>query len=277
MTSGPVRGVLPCPVDSRHRGGQKAFERAGVGIHLCADCGCIMADVDFVHVQYEAQSYYTMMHPSLAGIEGEWGFRWRHILRTMLRLGAGGKTLLDVGAGNGYFVSLARGEFGLEAQGLEISSREVAFARDVVGVQLLQEDLATHAPRYDFVASFNVVEHVVDPRGFFAALVQRVVPGGLVLLTTPSPQCIHVKLRGLRKWGMIAPPHHINLMTRASLDALVQAEGLELLHYETLSTYVNFVRKFDTESLLLRRLVFQALRLAGWGADHFMVLRRPTH
>ena len=51
-------------------------------------------------------------------------------------------------------------------------------------------------------------------------------------------------------------------------------ERLHVIHYETLSTYINFVRKFDTRSLLLRRTFFHLLRMTRVGADHFLISRK---
>jgi hypothetical protein len=49
--------------------------------------------------------------------------------------------------------------------------------------------------------------------------------------------------------------------------------NIEILSYQTLSTYINFVRKFDTKGLMFRRLVFNALKIANLGADHFVMAR----
>jgi hypothetical protein len=73
---------------------------------------------------------------------------------------------------------------------------------------------------------------------------------------------------------MIDPPHHINLFSRQSLERILAARQMRVVRYETLSTYINFVRKHDTDSLLLRRLFFNALRMAHAGADHFVIAQK---
>jgi hypothetical protein len=73
---------------------------------------------------------------------------------------------------------------------------------------------------------------------------------------------------------MIDPPHHINLFSRQSLERILAARQMRVVRYETLSTYINFVRKHDTDSLLLRRLFFNALRMAHAGADHFVMAQK---
>lgn len=262
-----------CVVNAKHSLIPKNFLKNGADIYRCNDCGCIMADIDFDHGQYESGDYYTLAHKSLEDINNEWGFRWRYILGKIVR-NSQASTLLDVGAGNGYFVSLAAKEFGLNANGLEISAEEIRFAKDVLNVHLIHEDVTRHRRDYDVVTSFNVLEHVPDPQSFLTALVDRIKPGGLLVLTTPNPGCIHAKIHGVERWSMVDPPHHINLFSRKSLVEILETRGMELVDYETVSTYINFVRKIDTNSLVLRRLFFNLLRIANLGADHFVIARK---
>ena len=262
-----------CAVHAEHAAPRFAFPKRGVDIYTCPTCGCIMADLEFAHEQYEAANYYTMAFKTRTEIEGEWGFRWRYILTAIKRHTAAPK-LLDVGAGNGYFVYLARTEFGLLADGLEISTAEVDYARATFGIELLRGDLSTVRDRYDLVTSFNVLEHVKEPVSLLQSMSERLARGGLLVVTTPNPACIHRRLRGLGKWNMVCPPHHINLFTRAALEELLARAGFEVLEYSTLSTYINAVRKIDTPTLMLRRAAFQALKSVNLGADHFMICRQ---
>jgi SAM-dependent methyltransferase len=264
-----------CAVHAGHGVPHFAFPKDGVDIYTCPTCGCIMADLEFVSEQYEAANYYTMAFKTRAEIEGEWGFRWRHILGVLTRHGAGPK-LLDVGTGNGYFVYLARTEFGLHAQGLEISAAEADYARDTFGIEVLRGDLSVVTDKYDVVTSFNVIEHVMEPTTLLTQMGERLAPGGLLALSTPNPSCIHRRVRGLNRWSMVCPPHHINLFTRAALEEMLARLGFAVLEYSTLSTYINAVRKIDTQSLVLRRAAFQALKSANLGADHFLVCRETA-
>lgn len=265
--------MKPCVVNANHSTNQRTFVNKGTNIYVCPDCGCLMADIDFEHDQYETNTYYTMTQKTKEGIEYEWGFRWRYILNRIAQIG-NFSTLLDVGAGNGYFVNLASSEFFFYANGLEISKEEIRFAKDVLGIQLLNEDVSQHLMNYDVVTCFNVLEHVPDPKLFLSNLVKRMKSGGILVITTPNPNCIHVRFKGLKNWNMINPPHHINLFTIKALDVLMESEKLEIIFYETLSTYINFVRKIDTKSLILRQLFFHALRMFNLGADHFLIVRK---
>jgi 2-polyprenyl-3-methyl-5-hydroxy-6-metoxy-1,4-benzoquinol methylase len=266
--------VQNCTVHADHAAPRYAFVKSGVGIYTCPTCGCIMADLpEFAHDQYEQASYYTMAFKSRAAVELEWGFRWRYILQALKRYTAAPR-VLDVGAGNGYFVFLARSEFGLSADGLEISDAEADYAREMFGVEFLRGELSNIAERYDVITSFNVLEHVKQPMPLLTQISERLAPGGYLVLTTPNPSCIHRRVLGLNRWSMVCPPHHINLFTRKALEEMLARTGFEVLEYSTLSTYINYVRKIDTESLMLRRAAFKALKSANLGADHFVVCRK---
>lgn len=269
--------IQHCVVRPEHASPRRSFVKSDVDIYECPTCGCIMADLRFVHDQYESDNYYTIALKTRAEVDDYWGFRWRHILRSLLRH-VRKPRLLDVGAGNGFFVYLARTEFGLAADGLEISDAESAYAREMFGVELIRSDLAHVAGRYDAVTSFNVIEHVADPMALLRGMASRLNDGGQLLVTTPNPSCIHRRVRGLQKWGMVAPPHHINLFTRPALEEMLALAGFEVLEYSTISTYINFVRTFDTKGLLLRRAAFHLLKGANLGADHFLICRKArTH
>jgi hypothetical protein len=108
-----------------------------------------------------------------------------------------------------------------------------------------------------------------------AAALARVRPGGALVLTTPNPACIHARIKGIRRWNMVDPPHHLNLFTRRALATLLGRHGLRIVRYDTLSTYINLVRRFDTRKLLFRRAFFHTLRAAGLGADHLVIARKP--
>ncbi|MBT8445266.1 MAG: hypothetical protein KJO13_11005, partial [Gammaproteobacteria bacterium] len=64
------------------------------------------------------------------------------------------------------------------------------------------------------------------------------------------------------------------LFTMKALKAMAHSAAIEIVAHETLSTYVKVVKDIDTDSLLLRRLFFNAFRLFGLGADHLIVARK---
>jgi len=266
--------VKACVISACGKRAPRVFEKSGADIFICPACGCIMASVEYDADQYESDDYYTMASDDLSDIETRWGFRSRYILGKILEYSGAAPTLLDVGAGNGYFVHVAQDELGAAATGIEISDAAVKFADDVLGVKLICEDAGNYTGQYDIVTSFNVIEHVENPDDHLAQLHRLTKTGGYVVITTPNPNCIQRRVVGIKNWKMICPPHHINLFPIKALTELTKNAKLDVVAHETLSTYVKIVKDFDTDGLLLRRFFFNAFKLFGLGADHLIVARK---
>ncbi len=189
------------------------------------------------------------------------------ILDDIVEMAGRGSTLLDVGAGNGYFVKLGRDEFGLAASGIEISDAAAGFASDVLGVDLMVGDISDHEGTDDVVTTCSVIERVADPVAMIEMLGAELSPGGLLALATPNPGCIRRRVKGVRRWAMICPPHHLSVLTGRGQDALLERAGFEPHRRETISTHVKSVKRIDTSGQHLRRAVFRGLRVTGLGAD----------
>jgi SAM-dependent methyltransferase len=150
---------------------------------------------------------------------------WRYVrfLREA-RPDRGGR-LLDVGCGDGGFLSLAK-KRGLETFGLEIDSRGVAIARKVRGLRNVErgrlEDIeALGWKDFDLVTCMEVMEHVSDPLGLCRSLRGLIRPGGTVGISVPSWD------RRPAWFGRETdyPPHHFTLWTKEALAAILTRAG----------------------------------------------------
>lgn len=105
--------------------------------------------------------------------------------------------ILDIGAGFGSFVLLAR-EHGFDATGVEVAPFEVEFARrrlrrvrprdDPEAVYLLGDatQLSQVGSGLDAITFWNVFEHVADVEGLVAFAVRALRPGGYVFIVCPN-------------------------------------------------------------------------------------------
>jgi 2-polyprenyl-3-methyl-5-hydroxy-6-metoxy-1,4-benzoquinol methylase len=104
---------------------------------------------------------------------------------------AAGRDVLDVGCNTGYgtirFVPVAR-----RVVGVDVSPRAIDAARQravdgppefVLGSGF---ELPFGDAEFDLVTSFQVLEHVPDPRAFLANLAKVTRPGGQIILATPN-------------------------------------------------------------------------------------------
>ena len=112
------------------------------------------------------------------------------------------RTALDVGAGAGLLVKLAR-QRGWNAEGVEPSRQLVECAWNQNGVRL---HLGTIPHRdldhrqFDAVFLVDVIEHVADPIGLLRSAAQLMAPGGIMLVVTPDIRSWMARLLGQRWW-----------------------------------------------------------------------------
>ena len=100
----------------------------------------------------------------------------------------GGRRLLDVGCGTGFFTAAA------ERRGASVTSLDigVALLRQVrlkAASDLVAGDacaLPFHDASFDVVVSSECIEHTIDPLRAAAEICRVVKPGGLVVITVPN-------------------------------------------------------------------------------------------
>jgi 2-polyprenyl-3-methyl-5-hydroxy-6-metoxy-1,4-benzoquinol methylase len=160
----------------------------------CEGCGLLAAQPQATDEElgaYYATHYYEQ-HP-LAG-EAHW---WENVrdyplyeVPLMERLWAGfapraGASVAEIGCGRGSLLTVLA-ERGYRVRGCEVSPAAVAFCR-AKGLDVIEgRDFGDARAACDVAASFQVIEHVRDPRAFVRKMVELVKPGGAVVVTTEN-------------------------------------------------------------------------------------------
>ena len=131
-----------------------------------------------------------------------------------------GSKLLDVGCGNGEFLTLARSA-GWDVVGLDFDPSAVKVARSR-GLDVRQGSVEVLDPAkesFDGVTLSHVIEHVHDPLAVLHQCHALLKPGGWIWIETPNIESLgHQRYRS--DWRGLEPPRHLVLFSR---DALVQA------------------------------------------------------
>lgn len=144
-------------------------------------------------------------------------------------------SLLDVGAGMGFFVGEAS-MAGFDAIGIELSRRgaDAANARLERGrvIHGTIDDLPT-ATTFDVITLWDVIEHVELPMELIRQAAERLNPGGWLVIETGNYQSMDRIKNGTSWWAFhpehrwyFAPPVIEELMRRAGLTAIVRADTL---------------------------------------------------
>jgi SAM-dependent methyltransferase len=161
--------------------------------------------------------------------------KWEH--REALGAVRPGDRLLEIGSGEGDFVALARAQ-GAEALGIELNPGAVRRAAELgrpVEPRALAEVARERPGEFDVVASFQLLEHVADPRAFFDDAVRLLRPGGLLLTAVPNADSWIRHQDNL----LDLPPHHVTRWTPRCLRGLGDFLPLEFQHlsFEPLPRY----------------------------------------
>lgn len=214
----------------------------------CRNCGFVFAN------PAPAQGAISQFYAALADEEysQEDEGRGRNFACILRRLGSyvpTGASLLDVGAASGIFLNLARGA-GYRVAGIEPSASLVADAERLYGLKLFcgtVEQFPAGA-RFAAITLLDVLEHVIDPGTFLAAVSALLAPGGMLVIVTPDSGSLAARVMGGRWWHYRVA--HLNFFNRRSLDWLLQKNGFVTVRRE------RFAWNFSLYYLLTRLLPF---------------------
>ena len=135
-------------------------------------------------------------------------------------------SVLEIGVGYGAFANKikARSYVGLE---LNDSAVRVAQQR---GLAVYKSTVETHAighvDEYDVVCSFQVLEHVANPKQFIESSLKCLKRGGKLIQSVPSED----SFLGQEVNNILnMPPHHVSRWTDKTLNKFPELFGLEIL------------------------------------------------
>jgi SAM-dependent methyltransferase len=191
---------------------------------------------------FYAGEYFQASHGTYAQAYTETEIAHRSLLARLLLAaigeGRGGKTggkLLEIGCGEGWFLSAADAA-GYAVQGIDFSQdglkrfhpRFLDRARFGDAFEILDSLIETGA-QAEAVVMEHVLEHVVDPEALLARLPRLLTPGGVVAITVPndfSPIQLAARAGGLIDRDFwLAPPQHLNYFNAANLPPLLERMG----------------------------------------------------
>jgi SAM-dependent methyltransferase len=175
-------------------------------------------------------TYFERLWSELPDVVPERFERRRELLVAALAPGA---RVLDIGCGSGWF-SQALERAGFTVSGVDVAGEALRRARErCPGVEFALAGEGGELPFatgcFDSAWLGDVLEHVQDGLGLLAEVHRVLVPGGLLVASTPDHG------RALRLWLGISAraferrfeprSDHVRFFTRRSLRALLEAAG----------------------------------------------------
>ena len=171
-----------------------------------------------------------------------------------------GDVVLDVGSGKGAFskhVSEKNGEF----IGLDFSENAKIMAQEN-GIDIRLESILDYADKYpesvDVVTSFQVLEHIDDPKSFLEAKLRALKVGGKMIIAVPSEDSF---LSTVTNGILNMPPHHVTRWTDDSLRYIAEKYNLDLVNI--FHEKVQDIHKNYFLSVLVQKGILKPILLDG--------------
>lgn len=219
-----------------------AFKAPPESFWRCRDCATLFDTeppaADELRERYQGKDYFVKEGDD--GGDAVWGYeddyladhefidaKFDRVVRHLERYVKAG-TLLDVGAGPGFLVNVARRR-GWDASGLELNEWAAEHARTELGVDVRAGELIEQAypdDSFDAVTLLDIIEHVPDPDGMIAEVARIVRPGGAVALLTPDAGSLVSRLLGYRWPEVRRPGEHTVLFSVGGLSRALARHGL---------------------------------------------------
>lgn len=155
--------------------------------------------------------------------------RWKLQNTTIAHYQPGGR-LLDLGCSAGAFLSTMKGA-AWSLFGIEISPEEARLARDRAGAEVFVGDIFD-APfpqnSFDVITSFDVLEHLYQPKRVLQQVFTWLRPGGIYYVAVPNVESWEARLFK-SYWYGLEMPRHLFMYSPKSLRKLALDAGFSEL------------------------------------------------
>jgi SAM-dependent methyltransferase len=204
----------------------------------CTGCGFKITSQapgeDSVAPYYQSEDYISHSNTSKGLVN-----RVYHLVREFMlgkkrksvvkSLGRKEGTLLDIGAGTGFFVSHMK-NFGWDVVGTEKSPEARGFAKNEFGVELLptEELFGMKHENFDAITLWHVLEHIHDLQGNIKAIKGILKPGGILMVALPNHTSFDAK-HYRNFWAAYDVPRHLWHFAPAQVKTLFENGGFRLV------------------------------------------------
>lgn len=265
---------------------ETVYDFSRLRIVRCRACGLVYTSPRLTQSEIESRLYgpdyweayerqYIEALPAIREFARDW-------LATLGRYAATDRwRLFELGPGLGAFLAEAR-EAGHEVYGADISEHAVARARERFGLEVVHAGADRLAglelPPLDVFVMEACIEHLPDPLAALRAAHGRLVPDGLLFLSTGVFGSFNQRIAG-KRWGIIEPEAHLYYFSKETIRHALELAGFEVLLVDTNEFLVNPTTRSRLAPLFNNRVtkllrVGPLVRRLGLGDEMFVVARK---
>ncbi len=210
---------------------QLRSELPELDLRCCRGCGCVWAGDARKEDGILARAYERVSDSYFDSEENDPRYvQFYNRLEELVRPHVSGREVLDVGCGEGVFLSALSDEW--SKQGLEPSlSGATRAQKKKLDVACASLDNTLKQYEVDLISALDVIEHVVDPHHFVESFKSHLRPGGTVLLLTGDADSYAAKIAG-PQWSYLKWSGHVSIFSRAGLQKLLESHGFEICDWQ---------------------------------------------
>lgn len=190
----------------------------------CGSCGTKqvadpprMAELEAGELKYQkSKSRDYQRHP-----------QWDLEIEAISELMGDGSKVLDVGCGDGTFLSLLSENW--QKSGVELNPERAKEAKtkgiDVTTCDILDADFSQ---QFDLITMYEVIEHLYRPAEVLRKARSMLTDDGLLVISTPDSDSAIARLRGSSWWSYHYPPH-ISFFGHLSFENVIKECGFRIV------------------------------------------------
>jgi SAM-dependent methyltransferase len=147
------------------------------------------------------------------------------IIKKFIRTGS----LLEIGAGAGYFLDEARKE-GFDVYGIELNNIQANFIRNKLGIPCEESPLDVSSfceKKFDIIYHCDVISHFFDPIAEFKNIHDTLLDNGIVVFETGNVG--DIKEKYYRIFASFHYPDHMFFFSENNLMELLRLTGFEFI------------------------------------------------
>jgi len=225
---------------------EKVFQKDGFAYFVCRDCETLFLNprplskyFDEFYANGESVKYWSEVFYPTVEKQRKTKIYGPRVEQIKDRLKKNGHnlpvSLVDIGSGYGSFLEEVR-DRGLSKYPLGIEpNHELAGICQDKGFKVYEstlENIVDFDECCDVVTSFEVLEHLYNPRIFVKKAYDLLKPRGTLLMTSLSGTGYDIQMLG-KDHDNVKPPHHINFFNPRSSEIFFLACGFSKVRIET--------------------------------------------
>lgn len=273
-------------------GGPNASTVDGFCVVRCPECSMAQLDPLPGHLPsfYETHEYRSRwdIDVSAQALQAKYDHEQTERIRRIGIENLRNKVVLDIGASAGIFLDAVKG---LAQHTIAVEPADI-YEQHLSGVHsehyAYPQDAIRAGVRADVIVSFDVIEHLAEPRSLIDAAGHLLAPGGTFFLSMPSCDDILLTAASDAFTPFFFQTAHLNYFDAVSVRSLFtetpfNSVAFGYLHKYGLSNLVQWARfrnpgRFtaleDIVPTDLDRHYITALETAGLASHHFIVARK---